>query len=176
VLVRLYFESIHPFGDGNGRIGRALSEKALSEGLGRPVLLSLSRAIEADREAYFEALKKAQRGNEVTECIRYFVAVIREAQSPTEGRVEFVLKKARFFDRFREQLSERQLKVVRRMLRAGSESFQGGINKRKYRSLTGVSKATATRDFQDLAAKEALLPVGAGRSARYVVHLGSNRP
>lgn len=170
-LAHLYFESIHPFEDGNGRIGRAISEKALSEGLGRPVLLSLSRVIEANREVYYEALKQAQRLNEVSEWIRYFIRTVLEAQALTETLVEFVLKKARFFDRYRAALNTRQLKVVRRMLEAGPDGFEGGMNARKYKNLTEVSKATATRDLQDLAGQGVLLPLGAGRSARYTLNL-----
>lgn len=170
-LVHLYFESIHPFEDGNGRMGRALSEKALSEGLGRPVLLSLSRVIEADRSAYYDAFKAAQTRNEVTEWVAYFVGTILRAQEQTEALVGFVLQKALFFERFREQLNPRQLKAVRRILEAGPEGFEGGINARKYKNLTEVSKATATRDLQDLVEQGVLRPIGAGRSARYVLIL-----
>lgn len=170
-LAHLYFESIYPFEDGNGRIGRALSEKALSEGLGRPVLLSLSRAIEANRDAYYDALKQAQRSNEVSKWIRCFIRTILEAQTLTETLVEFVLKKTQFFDRFRDTLNERQAKVIGRILQAGPGGFEGGMNARKYKNLTQVSKATATRDLQDLVVKGAFLPVGSGRSARYEVNL-----
>ncbi|TVP79471.1 MAG: Fic family protein [Puniceicoccaceae bacterium] len=170
-LAHLYFESIHPFEDGNGRIGRAIAEKALSEGLGRPVLLSLSRAIEANRAGYYDALKQAQRSNEVTEWVQYFVRTIVEAQEQAESLVVFVLKKAQFFDRFRGKFNERQVKVIQRMLQAGPTGFEGGINARKYKNLTEVSKATATRDLQELVAMGALLPVGAGRSARYELAL-----
>jgi Fic family protein len=72
-LVHLYFESIHPFADGNGRIGRALSEKALAQGFGRPVILSLSRSIDAGRNSYYSALKAASHGNEVTDWIDWFM-------------------------------------------------------------------------------------------------------
>jgi len=171
-LAHLYFESIHPFEDGNGRIGRAIAEKALSEGLNRPILLSLSRAIEANRSAYYDALKVAQRSNDVTDWIVYFVHTLLEAQEATEGLVNFVLKKAHFFDRYRGQLEPRQLKVVQRVLQAGPNGFEGGLNARKYKNLTQVSKATATRDLQDLVAKGVLIPVGAGRSARYELNLG----
>ena len=170
-LAHLYFESIHPFEDGNGRIGRAIAEKALSEGLGRPALLSLSRVIERQRSAYYDALKAAQASNEVTQWIVYFVQTLLEAQLEAETLVDFVLRKTRFFDRFREQLNERQLKVVRRVLQAGLDGFEGGINARKYKNLTEVSKATATRDLQDLVAKSVLRAVGAGRSARYELNV-----
>ncbi len=170
-LVHLYFESIHPFEDGNGRIGRALAEKALSQGLGRPATLSLSRTIEANRNAYYKALETAQRSNEVTPWLRYFTATVLAAQRDAEAMVMFVLNQARFFDRHRDQLNDRQLRTVRRMLEAGPGGFDGGMNARKYVSLNRVSKATATRDLQHLVECGALRPVGAGRSARYELGL-----
>lgn len=75
-LAHLYFESIHPFEDGNGRIGRVLSEKVLSKGLGLPALLSLSRAIEAKRRDYYDELKEAQRSNDVTPWVAWFVNMV----------------------------------------------------------------------------------------------------
>jgi Fic family protein len=166
-LAHLYFESIHPFEDGNGRIGRAISEKALSQGLGRPVVLSLSRGIDAARNAYYDALQSAQRGNEVTAWVNWFVGIVAEAQRDAGNQIRFVLRKSRFFQRFDGALNERQLKVVRRMFDAGPDGFTGGMNARKYIALTGVSKATATRDLQHLARIGALVPIGSGRSSRY---------
>ncbi|HAV13251.1 MAG TPA: DUF4172 domain-containing protein [Opitutae bacterium] len=170
-LAHLYFESIHPFEDGNGRIGRALAEKALFQGVGRPLLLSLSQAIEADRSSYYSALQAAQRSNEVTDWLRYFVDMCLQALDGAQSRIEFVLKKARFFDQHREALSERQLKVVRRILDAGPDGFEGGINASKYQRITGVSKATATRDLQELLQQEILISIGGGRSTRYELKL-----
>lgn len=166
-LAHLYFESIHPFQDGNGRIGRALSEKVLSQGLDRPVVLSLSAAIDVERNAYYDALKAAQRSNEVTEWVGWFVGVVVKAQQDAEAQVRFVLQKSKFFQRFESELNERQLKVVRRIFDAGPEGFTGGMNARKYVALTNTSKATATRDLQQLASLGALIPVGGGRSTRY---------
>jgi Fic family protein len=166
-LAHLYFESIHPFEDGNGRIGRALSEKALSQGLDRPVILSLSRSIDAKRKDYYEALKVAQRGNEVTDWVQWFVGVIGQAQRDACDQVRFVLRKSRFFQRYEPELNERQLKIVRRMFQSGAEGFIGGMNARKYVAITGVSKATATRDLQHLAQLGALTLLGGGRSTHY---------
>lgn len=123
VIAHLYFETIHPFEDGNGRIGRAIAEKALSQGIGRPVLLSISKAIEAKKNDYYDALQKAQSSNEITEWINYFVRTILTAQTEAEELIDFTLKKTKFFDRFKDQMSERQLKVVRRMLEEGSKGF-----------------------------------------------------
>jgi len=170
-VAHLYFETLHPFEDGNGRIGRALAEKALSQTLGRPVLLSLSRTIEADKKAYYHALEQAQKSNEITAWITYFVGVILEAQREALSLVDFILKKARFFDRFKDSLNERQLKAVRRMLDAGPEGFEGGMNARKYVALTKASKATATRDLQHLLELGAFIQEGGGRSTRYLLHI-----
>ena len=170
-IAHLYFESIHPFQDGNGRIGRAVAEKALSQTIGRPVLLSLSQAIEADRKAYYQALEQAQQSNEITGWIRYFVHTILAAQIAAGGLVEFTLKKAKFFDRFKSKLNERQLKAINRMLEEGTEGFSGGMTTKKYISITKTSKATATRDLQVLAELGALLPEGKGRSVRYSLML-----
>jgi Fic family protein len=166
-IAHLYFETIHPFEDGNGRIGRALAEKALSQTLGRPVLLSLSRTIEEDKKSYYRALELAQRSNDITAWVTYFVGVVLKSQKQAIGLVDFILKKSKFFDRFRNALNERQTKVVKRMLDAGPEGFEGGMNARKYISLTKASKATATRDLQHLLELGALLQEGGGRSTRY---------
>ncbi len=170
-ITHLYFESIHPFEDGNGRIGRALSEKALAQALRRPVLLSLSDAIEQNREGYYDALKAAQRTSEVTDWVAYFVEATLTAQERAERQVDFLLKKARFFDRFREQLTERAVRVVKRMFDEGVDGFEGGMNARKYVAITKVSKATATRDLKELVDIGVLVPVGAGRSASYNLNL-----
>jgi len=92
-IAHLYFETIHPFEDGNGRIGRALSEKALSQGVGRPILLSLSRTIAANRNLYYSALQAGQRSNEVTPWITYFVNMVFDAQIQAETQIDFTLKK-----------------------------------------------------------------------------------
>ena len=163
----IYFESIHPFEDGNGRIGRALAEKALSQGLGRPVLLSLSRAIEADRADYYAALKEAQRSLDITGWVRWFCQTLLKAQEMAETDIEFTMRKVHLFDRIGSQLNERQLKMVKRMLDAGPDGFQGGMSAKKYMSMTKASKATATRDLQELVAMNVLAPCGAGRSTHY---------
>ena len=166
-IAHLYFESIHPFEDGNGRIGRAIAEKALSQNLARPVLFSLSRSIESNKKAYYEHLQQAQRSNDITDWIAYFAQTILEAQIEAENEITFTLKKARFFDTHKGKLNPRQEKAIKRMLEEGPHGFEGGMNARKYVSITGASSATATRDLQDLVNKEILKAVGGGRSSRY---------
>lgn len=166
-IAHLYFESIHPFEDGNGRIGRAIAEKALFQGFGYPGILSISQAIEADKKSYYTALNIASKSNVITEWIHYFLNMIVAAQNEVEKQINFVLKKSTFFDRYKDSLNERQLKVIRRMFQEGANGFEGGMNARKYMAISGTSKATATRDLQDLLTKHIVQQIGSGRSVRY---------
>ena len=172
-IAHLYFESIHPFEDGNGRIGRAIAEKALSQGIGRPVLLSLSKTIEKKKKDYYNALEQAQSGNEITNWLRYFIEMTFAAQTDAEEAIGFTLRKVRLFDRSRTLMNERQLTVVTRMLDEGPSGFEGGMTAKKYMSIAKTSKATATRDLQDLVDKEILILFGdsGGRSTRYQVNI-----
>jgi Fic family protein len=94
-----------------------------------------------------------------------------EAQIHAEEQIDCTLKKTRLVDRFRDQLNERQLQVLKRMLEEGPEGFTGGMSSKKYVSITGASKAMATRDLQDLADKDVFVPFGGGRSTGYKVNL-----
>jgi len=168
-IAHLYFETIHPFEDGNGRIGRAIAEKALSQGMGRPVLLSLSRTIEEGKKNYYAALEKAQGSLDISHWIEYFAKTVIDAQIKAEGQIEFTLKKVKFFDRFNLQMNSRQLRVLTRMFEEGPDGFTGGMNAAKYISITKTSKATATRDLQEMVGMGALTPVGSGRTSRYEI-------
>lgn len=170
-IAHLYFESIHPFEDGNGRIGRAIAEKALSQSIGRHIVLSLSRTIEANKNDYYKALEEAQRGNEITGWIKYFVNAVLDAQQQAKQLIDFTLKKAKYFDRLREDLNERQLKVINEMLDIWPEGFEGGMTAKKYISITRVSKATATRDLQALTELAAITPTGRGRNVHYTLNI-----
>lgn len=170
-IAHLYFESIHPFEDGNGRIGRAISEKALSQGAKRPILLSLSKSIESNKNKYYDSLQNAQSSNEITNWLLYFVHMVIDAQHQAEQQIEFILRKTKFFDQFKNLLNQRQMKVVKRMLDEGIDGFEGGMNARKYIAIAQTSKATATRDMQDLVEKDVFIPFGGGRSARYELNL-----
>ena len=170
-VAHLYFESIHPFEDGNGRIGRAIAEKALSQTIGRPVMLSLSKIIELNKAAYYAALNEAQWSLDITAWINYFASVILEAQCDAKAMVQFTLRKAQFFDRYKHQLNERQLKTVNKMLEKGVDGFEGGMTAKKYIGITKTSKATATRDLQELLFTGVFVQEGAGRSIRYQLNL-----
>ncbi|MEQ8239117.1 MAG: Fic family protein [Cyclobacteriaceae bacterium] len=167
-IVHLYFETIHPFEDGNGRIGRAISEKALSQSLGHPVFLSLSRTIVQNKKAYYEALKKGQRSNDITGWINYFQEVIMVSQQAAHEQIKFLLKKTKYLDLHRSALNERQMKVILRILKEGPEGFEGGITAKKYMTISKTSKATATRDLQDMLSKKMIKTNDAkGRSTSY---------
>ena len=166
-IAHLWFESIHPFEDGNGRVGRAVAEKALAQDVGEPLPFSLSIIIESRRKEYYSALEKAQRSNEITAWLVFFTSIIFQAMADAETRVRFVIRKARFLARFASQLNERQYKAILRMFDAGPVGFEGGMNTRKYMGITRASKATATRDLQELVQLGALVPKGQGRGTRY---------
>lgn len=170
-LAHVYFESIHPFEDGNGRIGRAISEKALSQGVGRPILLSLSASIEEKRNDYYDALNASQHTLDASGWVEYFVRTCLDAQIQTEEKINFTLKKTKLFDRFEKNMNERQLKIARRMLEDGPDSFEGGMSAKKYMAITKTSRATATRDLQELTDMKVLVQEGAGRGVRYKVNI-----
>jgi Fic family protein len=174
-LAHLYFESIHPFADGNGRIGRAISEKALAQSVGQPTLTVLAATILIRRKAYYGALEAANKSNEVTPWLSWFAGIAIEAQQRTEARVGFLLDKTRLLDRLRGQLNERQQKAILRMLNEGPEGFKGGLSAGNYSTITGASPATATRDLADMVEKAALVRTGERRHARYNVGI-SLRP
>lgn len=103
---------------------------------------------------------QGQRSNEITPWLVWFAGMLLTAQNQAEATLEFTLKKTRLFDRVQSQLNERQLKALRRMLKAGPDGFEGGMSAAKYISMTGTTKPTATRDLQDLVKKEVFVPTG----------------
>ena len=166
-IAHLYFESIHPFEDGNGRIGRAIAEKSLAQGLGQPTLTALAATILARRKGYYDALEAANKENEITRWLMWFAGVAIEAQRRTIALVEFLIDKTKLLDLLKGQLNERQEKALLRMFREGPEGFKGGLSAGKYSTITGASPATTTRDLADLVEKGALVREGERRYARY---------
>lgn len=168
-IAHLWFVCIHPFEDGNGRIGRAIAEKVLSQGLKRPTLTSLAATMLIRRRGYYDALERANTENEVTGWLCWFAAVAIEAQRRSLATVHFLIDKTRLLDRLQGILNDRQQKALLRMLEAGPDSFEGGLSARNYIAITGAAPATATRDLADLVSKGALTRAGNGRYARYHV-------
>ena len=175
-IAHLYFESIHPFEDGNGRVGRAVAQKALAQGVGQPVVLALSSVLLARRREYYDALAQTQSGtNDLSEWLVWFAGVGLEAQRRTLTLVEFLIAKARELDRLRDHLNPRQEKALLRMFEAGPSGFEGGMTAKKYIAITSASIATATRDLADLTEQGALVAEGTFRDRRYHLSL-SLRP
>ncbi|EFO30632.1 toxin-antitoxin system, toxin component, Fic family [Roseibium sp. TrichSKD4] len=166
-IAHLYFESIHPFEDGNGRIGRAIAEKALSQNLGQPTLLALSYAIESKKKAYYGNLERSNKTLHLQDWIAYFANTILEAQSYSLRLIEFLIAKTKLYDRLRKHLNERQEKAIARMFREGPEGFKGGLSADNYMAITGATRPTTTRDLADLVEKGALIKTGERRYTRY---------
>lgn len=171
-LSHLYFETLHPFEDGNGRIGRAITEKVLAEKLQSPLFISLSSCIEKNKSTYYEEIKKAQRSLEVTDWLVYSIEVLIQGLKETVLVVQFVRKKTEFYDRYNNELNERQRKVINKMFNQGVSGFEGGMTAKKYISINKTSKSTATRDLQELVDKNIFVRKGGGRSTSYELNLG----
>lgn len=169
-IAHLWFETIHPYEDGNGRVGRAIADLAVSQTLGQPMMMSLATVLSRQRKAYYQHLNKASKDSlDVTPWVDWFGARVMDALEGAIGVIQHVVKKARFWDSIETRaLNERQTKLIRKMLGEETPSFREGINAAKYKNLARCSKATATRDLQDLVAKGILAPVHSkGRYARY---------
>ena len=134
---------------------------------GEPSLIALAYTIERHRKTYYRMLEISSRSNEISAWLVYFANTVLDAQRITLARVEFSVVKARFYERFRGQLNERQKKAIARMFREGIDGFKGGLSADNYIAITKASRATATRDLQDLVMKGALTRTGERRYTRY---------
>ena len=175
-LAHLWFVTLHPFDDGNGRLARAVTDLAIAQDERQALrLFSLSAQILREREAYYAILERTQRGAlDVTGWLQWFLQQVTAAADAAEHTIARTLAKARFWLRHQTtDLNPRQRKVLNRLLDAGADGFEGGMNTRKYGSLTRTSRTTAYRELTDLVAKGCLQPTGAGgRSASYVLAEG----
>lgn len=175
-ITHLWLITLHPFDDGNGRVTRAVTDRALAQAERQSVrFYSLSAAIMARRSAYYDYLESTQKGSlDITPWLLWFLDTLKEALEQALLRIDRVLVKATFWQQHATTvLNERQIKVLNRLLDTAGEECSQGINARKYQLLAKVSKATATRDLAELVEKGCLskLP-GGGRSTRYSVEVG----
>jgi len=169
-IAHVWFESVHPFEDGNGRVGRAIVDLALAQDVQRATRLhGVSAEMRRRQVEYYDALNKAQRGSgDITGWLDWFLNVYAEACRATSKLVGDALARARFWsDHKAVALNERQRKVVNKILEAGPGRFEGGLTLRKYVSIVGTSRATAFRDIEDLVEKGLLVAAGTGRGTRY---------
>lgn len=172
-LAHLYFVHIHPFEDGNGRVARALAEKALAEFLGEPSVIALSRMIGQRRRAYYDRLSYAGRSLEITDWLTWFAETTLDAQVWSERRLIRSIHQSQLFDRLRGQLNPRQRKALVRLFREEPDGFKGGLSAGNYQRITGAASSSATRDLADLVEKGALRRTGALRHTRYWLDLPS---
>jgi Fic family protein len=170
-IAHLYFVSIHPFEDGNGRIARALAEKVISQAIGQPSLIALSQVIQRHRSAYYDALEAANKGNEITGWLTYFAQTVIDAQAHSLAQIDFLLAKRKFYDRYRGRLNERQARVIERVFREGMDGFKGGLSAANYITIADTSRATATRDLHELVTMGAMTKTGELKSTRYHLDL-----
>ena len=172
-LAHLWFEAIHPYEDGNGRVGRALSEMALAQDLKIDQRLwNLSQQMWLDRTGYYNQLQAATRQNhmEVTPWVQWFVACVHKAADATWHQMQTAMRKTRFWADLRERhphLTATQSKAVNKLFDAGDEGFEGGLSTEKYVNLCRVSRATAYRELTALCEMGVLVQTGVGRGTRY---------
>ena len=173
-VAHLYFECIHPFQDGNGRMGRAVAEIALSQELGYPAPLRSSSVIEQRRKGYYEALRQAssQDSMDITHWLRWWTKCVVDAQTEARAQFGFLAARKQFWRAYADRVNDRQKKTLTRMLRDGPADLKEGMSAKRHMRLTGCSKATASRDLTALVRIGALerLP-GGGRSTRYAIRL-----
>ncbi|MCH9644737.1 MAG: Fic family protein [Gammaproteobacteria bacterium] len=166
-IAHLWFESIHPFEDGNGRIGRAISEKVLAQGFSSPTITVLAKILLKRRKEYYAFLNAASKSLEIMDWILWFAAVAIEAQRNTLAYMDFIINKTKLLDRVRNKLNPRQEKALLRMFREGPNGFKGGLSATNYIRLTGATTASTTRDLRNLVDMGALRRVGERKSTRY---------
>lgn len=172
-IAHLYFESIHPFEDGNGRIGRAIAEHILANSMNAPCQFSISKAISLKQKNYYSALNEASSFTvEINQWILYFLEMLKDAQKIAKKEITFTVSTAKFWEMHETNINERQEKVLRRMFKEGVEGFVGGISTKKYISITDCSKATATRDLAELLQLGCLRKLSSGgRNTAYELNI-----
>lgn len=170
-IAGFWFVTIHPYEDGNGRLARAITDMALAQDEKQGVrYYSLSAQIMEERQAYYEILEKCQKSDlDITVWLSWFLGCFERAIARSDNLIGKVLQKANFWGEHRETpMTERQRKVVNRLLDAGPDGFTGGLTTRKYAGMTKASRATSYREIADLLDKKVLVQnAGKGRSVNY---------
>lgn len=166
-LAHLWFVTLHPFDDGNGRVARAIGDLLLARADGSPQrFYSLSAQIQHERKAYYDILERTQKGTlDVTEWLGWFLDALRRAVDQAQHTLDAVLAKARFWQRLAgEPLNERQVRLLNRLL----DGFEGKLTTSKWAAIAKCSQDTALRDINDLLARGVLRKSEAGgRSTSY---------
>ena len=172
-LAHLWFITVHPFEDGNGRVARAIADLQLTRSDDNPQrFYSMSAQIQLERGRYYDILEKTQRGDlDITEWLLWFLSCLDRALSATKTTLNAVLTKDRYWVLFAEKgISDRQRLMLNKLL----DGFEGKLNTSKWAKITKVSKDTALRDIQNLLDQGVLEKENSGgRSTNYrLVGLG----
>lgn len=175
-LAHLWFETIHPFSDGNGRIGRAIIEHVFAQGRALPV--SLSRQIEREKKAYYAALQagrqEGQGAVDATGFVLWFLACLTRAAELGRAEAGFLVQRNHYLARWRGRLVPRQMAVLESLFAQGAARVDQGISAASYARMARVSGATATRDLGAMEAAGVLRrSAEGGRSTRYLLELGA---
>lgn len=180
-IAHLWFVIIHPFDDGNGRIGRAITDLVLSkiEQSSISRLYSMSSAINNDRNGYYHALEKTtgyvhKESNhlDITQWCEWFLTTLFTALIDTKKKLKYIVQKTAFWDKYREfDLNPRQTKVLNKILDMGAENFQGSLSKKKYMTITNTASTTASRDITQLLEIGCIRQIEGtnGRNVRYEI-------
>ena len=171
-----HFESIHPFEDGNGRVGRALVAKTIAEGLGRSLVLPVSTVIDRHRKDYYEAIHGASQSLDWTDWAKFFIPVLAETLNDFVSASQFVAAKCEYLARYEQRMSERAKKVISRMFRDGVEGVAAGLSAAKWMRMTKVSKPTATRDLEELEKAGAIIREGESVATHYYLNFTLHEP
>lgn len=168
-IVHLWFVTIHPFDDGNGRISRTLADMILARVDDEPMrFYSVSAEINRNKKAYYEVLERTQKGTlDITEWLLWFFSCLEGAIDRAVGAVDRTLRKASYWECYRDvEVNERQRKVINRLW----DGFEGKLTTSKWAKMCGCSQDTALRDINDLIGKGMLRNSGqGGRSANYLL-------
>ena len=179
-IAHLWFESIHPYDDGNGRIGRAIVNYILAKDGGLDNrYYSISSAINEDRQGYYNTLEKAQNllynpNLEITQWIKWHTKSIEKSIDISLQNIEKVITKTRFYDKIRYlKLNEKQNKVINKLLDIGEGNFKGGLTNKKYRAMTKIDAVTASRHLKELVNKGVIKEIEgfSGRNTRYGIDM-----
>jgi Fic family protein len=170
----LWFVTLHPFDDGNGRLARAITDYVLAQAEHQAIrFYAMAASIMEKRSEYYQILEQTQKGQlDITAWMQWFLNTFKHTLQAALSRIDFVLLKARFWQTHAQDgLNAQQIKVLNRLLDGGPEGFEGGLSAAKYKGLTKVSKATATRHIQELLEKDCIEKLdGGGRSTRYEIN------
>lgn len=182
-IAHLWFVIIHPFDDGNGRIGRAITDLVLSNIEKSTIsrLYSMSSAINRDRGGYYKVLEKTtgyirKETNhlDVTDWCEWFLTTLHTALGDTKKKLGYIVQKTTFWDKYKNHnLNVRQTKVLNKILDMGTENFQGALSKKKYMTITDTASTTASRDITQLIEIGCIRQIEGtnGRNVRYEIVL-----